>query len=307
MARESALRNRVHAPEEWEELESGGAGGFEDSRAVYRLPDGSEYHWESRRHRKGRGPRRASGQAAQTDRSREAGKRNPWLGGFAPHRISWWVAVAFIVGSALFTLGATSSLLAPLFGEEAAKVVADLSYFVGALLFTGGIYLQVLEGINSSDNIGLQRPYNTPREFRWFAWQPRRLGFMAPFLLLIGSLFFNVETTLVILSSLGLATLPVAIGLTSLAGSVLFLVPSYLQMIEVCHRYLCWRPREISWWVTVFFVLGSVGFVVGSVFGFNVPGLSSPAESEITKWGFLQGSVFFLAGSYLMLPEMFSE
>lgn len=307
MAGDSALRDRVRAPGEWEKLESGGAAGFEASRAVYRLPDGSEYHWESRRHRKGRGPRRASGQAAQTDRAREVGKRNPWLGGFAPHRISWWVAVVFIVGSALFTLGATASLLASLFGEEAAKLVADLSYFVGALLFTGAIYLQVLEGLNSSDHIGLERPYSTPREFRWFAWQPRRLEFMAPFLLLIGSLFFNVETTLVILSSLGLVALPLAIGLTSLAGSVLFLVPSYLQMIEVCHRYLCWRPREISWWVTVFFVLGSVGFVVGSIFGFDVPGLSSPAESEITKWGFLQGSVFFLVGSYLMLPEMFSE
>lgn len=199
--------------------------------------------------------------------------------------------------------------LAPLtlVSEEAAKLVADFSYFAVALLFTGGIYLQVLEGINSSDYVGLRKPYNTPREFRWFAWQPRRLEFMAPFLLLIGSLFFNVETTLVILSSLGLATLPVAIGLTSLAGSVLFLGPSYLQMIEVCHRYLCWRPREISWWVTVFFVLGSVGFVVGSVFGFNVPGLSSPAESEVTKWSFLEGSIFFLIGSCLMLPEMFSE
>lgn len=57
----------------------------------------------------------------------------------------------------------------------------------------------------------------------------------------------------------------------------------------------------------MFSVLGSVGFVVGSVFGFNVPGLSSLAESEVTKWGFLEGSIFFLIGSYLMLPEMFSE
>ena len=300
---------RVRAPSDWEKRESGGANSFEDSRAVYRLPDGSEYVWESRRHRKGRGPRNPEGQAAkEADHAPESRKGHPWLGGFAPHRISWWVAMVFTVGSALFTLGAAASLFAPLFGgEESAKAVADFSYFTGALLFTGAIYLQVLEALNSSDYIGLKRPYNPPRSFTWFAWQPRRLEFMAPFLLLIGSLFFNVETTLVIFSTLGLAALPVAVGLTSLAGSVLFLVPSYLQMVEVCHRYLCFRPREISWWITVLFILGSAGFVVGSVFGFGIPGLSSPAESEITKIGFLQGSVFFLVGSYLMLPEMYSD
>lgn len=302
-------RERIKAPDAWEKRESGGVPYFEDSRAVYRLPDGSEYAWESRRHRKGRGPRSPEGQAARTaDRGAKPRKRNPWLGGFAPHSISWWVAIVFTVGSALFTLGAAASLFGPFFGsEERSRMIADLSYFIGALLFTGGIYLQLLEALNSSDYIGLKRPYNPPSNFTWFAWQPRRLEFMAPFLLLIGSLFFNVETTLVILSSLGLAALPVAVGLTSFAGSLLFLLPSYLQMVEVCHRYLCFRPREISWWVTVLFVLGSVGFVVGSVFGFDVPGLSSPAESEITKIGFLQGSVFFLVGSYLMLPEMYSD
>lgn len=309
MATDHRIRDRITAPKEWEKLDSGGAAGFEDSRAVYRLPDGSEYVWEARRHRKGRGPKDARGQASQEGhRAPESSKRHPWLGGFAPHRLSWWVAVTFILGSALFTLGATASLFTTLFGgEETATIVADVSYFVGALLFTGGVYLQLLESINESDNIGFKTRRESGEGFRLFAWQPRRLAFMAPFLLLIGSLLWNVETTLVVLSALGLLGLPLAIGLTSLAGSALFLVPSYLQMIEVCHRYLCWRPREISWWVTVFFVLGSVGFLVGSIFGFDVPGLSSPAESEITKWGFLLGSVFFLIGSYLMLPEMFSE
>lgn len=218
------------------------------------------------------------------------------------------MAVVFTGGSALFTLGAAASLFPSLFGSESTgEIVADTSYFAGALLFTGGIYLQVLEGINSSDYIGFEPPYKPSQNFRWFAWQPRRLEFMASFLLLIGSVLFNVETTLVLLSTFGLATLPVTIGLTSIGGSVLFLVPSYLQTIEVCHRYLCAEPREISWWVTVLFVVGSVGFVVGSVFGFDVPGLSSPEESTITAISFLVGSVFFLLGSYLLLPEMFSE
>lgn len=309
MARDQASRDRITAPAEWRKVVSGGVDRFEDSHCTYRLPDGSEYHWESRRHRKGRGPRQPSTRVAGLkDRAEESAKENPWLGGFAPHRISWWVAVVFIMGSALFTLGATASLFLSLFGgKEASELTADLSYFTGALLFTGGVYLQLLEGINSSDYIGFEPPYTPTQQFRWIAWQPWRLEFTAPFLLLIGAFSFNVETTLAVLSAIGLVTLPVAIGLASIVGSVLFLGPCYLQMIEVCHHYLCFRRREVSWWVTAFYVAGSAGFVLGSVFGFDVPGLSSPVESEVTKWSYMQGSVFFLVGSYLLLPEMFSE
>jgi hypothetical protein len=308
VTRDNGARERFSAPDEWEKRESGGVAGFEDSRAIYRLPDGSEYVWESRRHRKGLGLRTHSGRAARLqDRAPEAGSRNPWLGGFAPHRISWWVAVVFIAGSVLFTLGAVASLFTSFFGEETAKLVADISYFAGAALFTGGVYLQLLESINCRDYIGMKPARRTSREFKLFAWQPRRLEFMAPFLLLIGAVAFNVETTLALLSTFGLVSLAMLISVSSLLGAILFLVPSYMQIIEVCHRYICWKPRSFSWWVTVFFTVGSAGFVLGSITGFGIPGLSSPTESEITKWSFLEGSVCFLAGSYLLLPELYSE
>ena len=44
---------------DWDLLDSNGVGPFE-TRRVYRLPDGSEYLWESRRNRKGRGTKGAS-------------------------------------------------------------------------------------------------------------------------------------------------------------------------------------------------------------------------------------------------------
>ena len=306
MTQARGRRDRVSAPGEWERLESGGAGPFEHSRAVYRLPDGSKYEWEARRHRKGRGPRKATGRASEAaERAPEAGSENPWLEFYAPHRLAWWVAVNFIVGSALFTLGASGALFPEFFAGEG-SLVADASYFVGALLFTVGIYLQVLEGLNSSDYIGLKRPYN-PRGFIWFAWRPRRLEFVAPFILLIGSLLFNVETSLALASTFGWVSLPVLVGLTSFAGAVGFVVSTYLQLVEVCHSYFGLRPREISWWVAALNLVGSAGFLVGSVFGLDVPGLSSPEESLMTQVSFLVGSALFLAGSYLLLPEMFSD
>lgn len=299
-------RQRVKAPADWEEAVSEGTGPFEDSRVVYRLPDGSEYAWEARRHRKRRGPASPSGRAARTaDSAPESGSESPWLEFYAPHRISWWVALNFIVGSALFTLGAVAALAPELFAGEG-SLVADLSYFIGAVLFTVGIYLQVLEGLNASDYVGLERPYN-PRSFRWFAWRPRRLEFVAPFVLLVGSLLFNAETSLAAAETFSWVSLPLLVGLTSLAGSAGFVASTYLQLVEVCHSYLGFRPREISWWVAVLNLAGSAGFLVGSVSGLGMPGLSSSAESTITQVSFLLGSALFLAGSYLMLPEMFSE
>lgn len=70
---------------------------------------------------------------------------------------------------------------------------------------------------------------------------------------------------------------------------------------------MCLRLREISWWVVAFNLLGSAGFLVGSAFGLDIPGLSSPEETLVTRVSFLQGSAFFLIGSYLMLPEIFSD
>lgn len=306
MTQTRGRRAKVIAPADWEKVESGGATPFEESQALYRLPDGSEYVWEARRHRKRRGPQKATRRAAAVaERAPEAGSENPWLEFYAPHRLAWWVAVNFIAGSALFTLGASGASF-PEFFAGAGSLIADVSYFAGALLFTIGIYLQVLEGLNSSDYIGLERPYDR-RSFVWFAWRPRRLEFVAPFILLIGSLFFNAETSLALGSAFGWLSLPVLVGLTSLVGAVGFVVSTYLQLVEVCHSYFGLRPHEISWWVAALNLAGSVGFLVGSAFGFDVPGLSSPEESLITQVSFLIGSILFLAGSYLLLPEMFSE
>lgn len=301
-AKGSTKSGPCHVPEDWELEESSGAVPFEDTRATYRSPEGYRHVWESRRNRKGRGHRLFSPWPISRL------KKSPWLRFWAPWRLSWWVAVVFTVGSALFTLAAVASLLPALFGgQSTAALVSASSYFVGALLFTASIYLQVLEGLNAADYIDTVKEERLENEFRLFAWEPRSLAFTAPFVMLIGSLFFNVETTLAVGEELEWFKAPFLASLTSLAGAVLFTVASYLQLIEVCHHYLCGRVGEISWWVTMFFVVGSAGFVVGSVFGFGVLGLSSPADALIVQVGFLQGSFFFLVGSYLMLPELFSD
>ena len=304
MSEKRSESSYINVPNDWELIESNGVGPFQ-TQLVYQLPDGSKYVWESRRNRKGRGSKDASGQAADSATSTpESPQENPWLEFWAPHRISWWVAVLFFVGSALFILGAMAALFSEVFSGS---IVVSVTYFVGALVFTIGVYVQLLETINQKSYIGT-RPQDEPTKgFKWFAWQPGRLSFLEAFVLLVGSVLFNIETTLALAERLGWIEITYLIGLTSLTGSVLFVAGTYMQLVEACHEYLCWRPHEISWWVVLLSFLGCVGFLVGSAIGVNIPGLVSPAEPLIVKLFFLQGSVFFLVASYLMLPEMFSE
>lgn len=72
-----------------------------------------------------------------------------------------------------------------------------------------------------------------------------------------------------------------------------------------------WAPDRLAWWVAVLFVIGSVGFIVGSLPGFGTGDGFPTAEQEsgalIVKIGFLLGGLAFTVGSYLMLPEFFEE
>ncbi len=292
--------SRTHAefPDDRKVLETSGAGNS-ITRVVYREPDGSERVWTSRRHRKGRGTRSRRGGESYGD--------TPWLGVWAPGSVSWWVAVGFMVGSGLFVVGASSSLWFPAFtSEEVAVRLADWSYFIGATVFTVAMYLQVLETINADPHS--ERARHRPNEkFRWFAWQPKRLSYMEGFILFVGSVLFNVETGLVVIGVSGGQGVNWLLSVPSLLGTLLFVAGGYLQVVEACHRYLCLRFRSISWWSAALNFLGCGGFLVGAVASLGVPGLSVPSDPTIVKVAYLQGSAFFLAGSYLMLPEMFSE
>jgi len=303
--RQDLERTGLDFPAEWELLETEGVDGF-ITRVVHRRPDGSTHAWTSRRHRKGRGGKVRSGgseKAADPSYVRDS----PWLGVWAPGRISWWVAVGFMFGSALFALGAGASLwFAAFVGGELAARVADWSYFVGMSVFTVAVYLQLLETINA-DPHPIRAHHRSGETFRLFAWQPKRLSFLEVLILLVGTVLFNVETALALIGVSGKEGINWLLSVPSLVGAILFVAGTYLQVVEVCHRYLCFRFRSISWWSALLNFLGCVGFLVGAYVGLGIPGLSTPSDPTIVKAAYLQGSVFFLVGSYLMLPEMFSE
>ena len=211
-----------------------------------------------------------------------------------------------MLGSLLFIAGSGAPLLKDVLGESLADLIADWSYFIGAALFTGAIYLQILETINTDPN-PIRARRRPGENFRWFAWQPDRLSFLAVFVLFIGSLLFNFETGVALLGLSGKSGVSWLLSVPSFLGATFFVISSYMQVMETCHRYWCLKLRGISWWSVALNLLGSVGFVVGAFFGFGVPDVSSTLDPIIVQTSYLFGSVLFLAGSYLLFPEMFSE
>jgi hypothetical protein len=298
-------------PPNWRETGKGGPKPFVTWRS-YELPDRSEYLWESRHHRKGAGPRTYADRVGL--RVSSSGEqdlhRSPWLRFWAPHRLAWWISMVFVVGSVFFVLGAAASLVPRAFPSESAmSTFAESCYFLGATLYTVSIYAQLLETINADKSIAPDRSTRKPKQFRWFAFEITHLEFLVPFVLLLGSLVFNYETVFALGSSIG--WLPkLGLWVSSMLGSLLFLASGVLQFVEAGHGYAKFDPSNVSCWIALLFVLGSIGFVIGSLPGLDPPGLptnqTEPGALTV-KIGFLIGGIGYLVGSYLMLPEMFTQ
>ena len=82
----------------------------------------------------------------------------------------------------------------------------------------------------------------------------------------VGTVFFNVSTGHAWAGTFDTtATANHAIWRPDALGSVCFLVSSYLSYAEVCHGAARWQPGNLSWWITVGNLVGSLAFGVSAV------------------------------------------
>ena len=284
-------------------VELHGAGWFTSAVISLRL-DGTEVI-ETRRTRKGPGP-----QFIQMSGATPLEHISPWLRFWAPHRITWWIAVLFIIGSLLFTLGGAFGLFPEFFGLKSHTgnaLTVSGTYFAGSIFYSVAAYLSILEHLNADKSQGLRAEDNTLESFRWWGWEPHRIGFLASFIQLAGAFFFQINAFYALMPGLGLSDRVLLVTAPSLDGSICFLIASYMGFAEVVHGYFGWRPRSIPWWLTLCNTTGSVAFVLGAACGYFGPGVPEPISPFLNHLFFFIGSAFFIVGSYLMLPEMFSE
>ena len=273
------------------------------TRVVQRLPDGRLRVSHSRGHRKGL-------PAIEIGRDgigvRAALVANPWLHLWAPGRLAWWIAVLFIIGSSCFALGSFASnwpqYLPPGFNNSG---IINTVFFVGSLFFTSAAWLQLLEAING-DVADIGTPADTTqRGWRWFAWKPHNAGFSASLIQFVGTVLFNFNTADAMITGLGWVGEDLLIWSPDVIGSVCFLIASYLALIEISHRFWSVQPRQVSWWIAILNMLGSVAFMLAAVFTVFLP----PSGEMEWAWGAnfftLLGAAGFFSASYLMIPELF--
>jgi len=267
----------VTHPRDWKVLDTGGPGPFVTS-AVYATADGRRVSWNSREHRKAaRGPRE--------------GEPVWWR----PRSSQWWMAVLFALGSTCFFVGGLVS-------QWAAANHGDLGliFFVGSIFFTSASYMQYAEAVNSRRS--LDDPHAALR-WRPASWEPGRIDWLAALVQFIGTLFFNVTTFVAMKHGFDTHQLNRRVWKPDVVGSIAFLVSSELAYAEVCHRWVSFRNRDLSWWIVALNMLGSIAFGLSAIGAFTEPASGQAVSSHLANGGTSFGGLCFLAGSLLLMPE----
>ncbi|MGI9577197.1 MAG: hypothetical protein ACR2OH_03260 [Microthrixaceae bacterium] len=264
----------LHVPHDWKVIRSEGFGPFQTA-FEFLLPDGSVRRWTSRRWRK-------SDLAAA-----EGGFRR------IPGR-TLAIASTFTVGSALFALGATS------WWSGSVSALADATtYFIGSLFFTTAAYLAYAEVSGTPESL----VPGTRRRVRLFSIRPHRIDWWAAAIQLVGTIAFNVSTWFARradhLAKLGENDL---IWWPDVVGSICFLLSSYLSWAEVCHGAGRFRFRDISWWIVVVNLLGSILFGISAVAA-RYTGTNEVLDPALVNPTTFLGALCFGVAAVMLVPE----
>lgn len=265
----------VPTPSGWTIESTRGFGPF-ITRIRYRLADGTIRVWRSRDHRKG------------LDR--------PGV----PRR-TWWIAVLFCIGSTCFTVGPL-----PAYESWVGPRWVGLTFFVGSIFFTSASYLCFVEASNAPDAVvdDPQRRHRGP--FRLISWRPHSIDWWSTGVQLVGTVYFNVMTFLAMYDGWDTAQANRLVWRPDTIGSICFLVASYLAWAEVCHSAGRLRLRDVSWWIVVLNLLGSVFFGVSAVGAYTL-GSGELVNEWLDNAGTVAGGVCFFVAAAMLIPEARSK
>jgi YrhK-like protein len=200
-----------------------------------------------------------------------------------------WIAWLFIIGSALFGLGAT-----PLYADTVGLRVSSLTFFVGSLFFTAAAFLQYREAVD-----GLPAATGSHRG-RFWVWAPGNIVWLACAVQLAGTLWFNWSTGNALRSNLGVEAEDQRVWRPDALGSIAFLVASVLAFLDASRGVVAGRSKPMDWWIGIVNLLGSIAFGVSAVAAYVLPS-GNLRNAELSNLGTLVGAVCFLVGAILLL------
>ena len=174
-----------------------------------------------------------------------------------------------------------------------------VTFFVGSIFFTSASYLQYVEAVNVPHALDEQ-----PRgRFRPASWEPGRIDWLAAAVQLAGTVFFNVSTFAAMKTGLTTHQANARVWAPDALGSICFLVSSALAYAEVCHRWVCFDRRSLSWRIVALNLLGSIAFGASAIASWVEPASGEPVSARITNAGTALGGLCFLIAAIALMPE----
>ena len=192
-----------------------------------------------------------------------------------------WIAVLFIVGSALFALGAV-----PFYAEGVGLEVTAATFFLGSLFFTSAALLQYREAAGG-----------------YLVWAPHDLAWLACAVQLAGTLWFNWSTGNAIRHNLTVVMSEERVWRPDALGSIAFLVASAIAWIDAARADADGQPKSRDWWIGAVNMGGSIAFGVSAVAAFIVPSTDEVWHAELSNLGTFAGALCFLVGAVMLLPR----
>jgi hypothetical protein len=211
-------------------------------------------------------------------------------------RRTWWIAILFSIGSLCFTVGPTAwwlDLVGPRWD--------GMTFFIGSIFFTSASYLCFAEVANSPDHIDEDR-VRTGR-FKLVSWHPRSIDWWATIVQLVGTVYFNATTLFALHENWSVHQVDRLVWRPDAIGSICFLVSSYLAWAEVRHASGSLEFGNVSWWIVVINLLGSIFFGLSAIGEYVLPSTGDSFNAALDNAGTVLGGVCFLVGAILLIPE----
>ena len=135
--------------------------------------------------------------------------------------------------------------------------------------------------------------------WRWWAWEPERVEWVSAALLFAGTIVFGVNLADSFIQGLTAKQENRLIWAPDMVGCALFIVSGHLALSQICRRRVCWKPRQLDWWIAVLNQVGSYLFLISALAAFTNPQTSNVVNEAVANWGTFAGALCFAIGGVL--------
>ena len=132
--------------------------------------------------------------------------------------------------------------------------------------------------------------------WRWWAWEPGRVEWVSAAVLFAGTIVFGVNLADSFIQGLTAKQENRLIWAPDMVGCALCIVSGHLALSQICRRPVCWKPRQLDWWIAMLNQVGSDLFLISALAAFTNPQTSNVVNEAVANWGTFAGALCFAVG-----------